>query len=277
MRFLRYLDNWLVVAESREFLLQLCDDLRIVINWETLDLQPSTLLQYLGMTIGTSLEWVFPSQVCLVRFREVLLSFLFLPSPLAHMWQQLLGHMASLEQFLPRGRTHMQLLQWHLKDSWSPVTDGPATAVPQSQTCVEAVRWWPQEERWTSGVPLQVPPSSLSLHTDAPLVGWGAHLLYLTASGAWLEEESQEHISVLHMRVVELALAVFLPQLPDQCVVLMNDNASVVAYLRHQGGTVSRRLCMMASTITQWTERLSVLLEARYIPGKKNFLASQLS
>ena len=40
----------------------------------------------------------------------------------------------------------------------------------------------------------------------------GAHLLYLTALGVWSEEETQEHISVLEIRVVELALAAFLPQ-----------------------------------------------------------------
>ena len=50
-----------------------------------------------------------------------------------------------------------------------------------------------------------------------------------------------------------------------------------VASLRHQGSTVSRRVCLMTFTITQWTERHSVLLEARYVPGKKNILADQLS
>ena len=55
-----------------------------------------------GMLIDTSLE-VFPSQARLARFRHVVTSFLPLPSPPACMWQQLLGHMASQERFLPRG------------------------------------------------------------------------------------------------------------------------------------------------------------------------------
>ena len=63
MRLLHYLDDWLVVAELRDLLLQhqdlllqLCDDLGIVMNWEKSDLQPFTRLQYLGMLIDTSLE-----------------------------------------------------------------------------------------------------------------------------------------------------------------------------------------------------------------------------
>ena len=72
----------------------------------------------------------------------------------------------------------------------------------------------------------------------------GSAMLYLTAS--WRGgrvcsvEESVMHINMLEMKAVSLALATFLPQLSGQSVVLMSDNASVVAYLQHQGGMVSR-------------------------------------
>ena len=69
------------------------------------------------------------------------MSFLQLLSPPAQMWQQVLGHMVSLERFFPRGCTRMRLLQWHLKDRWSPMVDDPLS----------------QEDRWLSGIPLQVP------------------------------------------------------------------------------------------------------------------------
>ena len=195
----------------------LCCNLGIMVNWKKSDLVPSTCLQYLGMVLDTSLEWVFPSQDRLSRFREVATSFLLLPSPPARMWQWLLGHMSLLEHFLPGGCTHMQPLQWQMKDHLPPV-DGD---------CIEAVRWWLNEDQWKQGVPPHILPLSLSLYADASLSGWGAHLLDLTASGVWSEEES-----------VELALASFLPQLAGQSV-LMSDNALVVAYLRHQGGTIS--------------------------------------
>ena len=118
---------------------------------------------------------------------------------------------------------------------------------------------------------------SLSFYTDASLSGWEAHLLDLTASGVWSEEESLYHINILEMRAVELALAPFLPQLQGQCFVLMSDNTSVVTYLRHQGGTISRRLCQMAAVIVLWAECHSIHLESRYIPGRRNMRVDQSS
>ena len=120
MCLLCYLNGWLVIAESRDLLLQhrelvlqLCEVLGIVINWEKSDLQPSTRVRYLGMLIGTSLESVFLSQARLAHFREVATSFIRLPSSPAHTWQQVLGHMASLECFLPSVISRIVgLLRW---------------------------------------------------------------------------------------------------------------------------------------------------------------------
>ena len=200
-----------------------CRNLGIVVNWEKSDLQLSTRVQYLGTLIDTSLE-AFPPGACLARFREVVTSFLILPSSPAHMWRQLLGHMASLERFLPRSHLRMCPLQWCLKDHWSAMVDDPAVQIPLSQE-------WLQDDRWVFGVPLQVPPLPLLLHTNTSLLSWGAHLLDLMALRVWSQKESSLHINVLEMKAVVLALASFLPQLSGQSVILMSYNATGVAYL----------------------------------------------
>ena len=51
--------------------------------------------------MDTSLEEVLPSEARLACFRAVATSFLILPPLPAGMWQQVLGHIASLERFLP--------------------------------------------------------------------------------------------------------------------------------------------------------------------------------
>ena len=283
VRLLCYLDEWLVIVESRalilqhrDLVLQLCRDLGIVVNWEKLDPQLSTLVQYLGMLIDTFPEKVFPFEACLTHFWEVAISSLLLPLPQARMWQRLLGHMASLEWFLRRGRSCMRPLQWGLKDHWSPVVGNPAVQIPLSSVCVEAVCWWLQEDRWVFGVPLQVPPLSLLLHTDMSLSGWEAHLLDLMASGVWSQKECSLRINVLEMKPLFWQGSLSAPVI-GQSVVLMSDNASVVAYLRNQGGTVSRILCCMTAEVVLWTETHSVSLTTRYILRKKNVLADQLS
>ena len=97
------------------------------------------------------------------------------------MWQQVLSHMASLEHFLPQGCSLMHPLQWCLRDHWFPMVDNPTVQIPLLLECIEAVRWWLQEDRWVFGVPPQVPPLSLLLLTDASLSGWRDHLLDLMA------------------------------------------------------------------------------------------------
>ena len=66
-------------------------------------------------------------------------------------------------------------------------------------------------------------------------------------------------------------------KLLGQSVVLLSDNAMIVAYLQHQDGMVFHVLCRMANEIVLWTERHLVSLMARYIPGKTNVLAEKLS
>ena len=103
------------------------------------------------------------------------------------------------------------------------------------------VRWLLQD-RWLSSIPLQVPPLSLLLYSDAPL-GLGCSPVGSDGlGGVWSVEENSMHIIVLDTRAVSLALAAFLSQLLRLSVVLMSDNALVVAYLRHQGSTISRVL-----------------------------------
>ena len=250
-----YLDDWLVIAESLDLLLQhwelvlqLCKNLEIIVNWEKSDLQPSTRVQYLGMLIHVSQE---STCIPVAGSSGLLLgratSFVQLPSPPALMWQQLLGHIALLECFLPWGCTCMRPLQWHLKDFWFPMVGDPAVQIPLLWECVKAVCLWLQEDRWLFGVPLQAPPLSLLLYTDALLSGWGAHLVDLTASRGWSVEESTMHISVPEMKAVSLALAASMPQLLGQSVVLISDNASVVAYLLYQDDAISWFLYHTAS------------------------------
>ena len=127
------------------------------------------------------------------------------------------------------------------------------------------------------GVPLQVPNPSLLLHTDTSLSGWGGPPSGSDGFGRVVLRGESLHISMLEMRAVVLALATFLRQLSGQSVVLMSDNATVAAYLRSGGGTVSRVLCRMAAGVVLWTECHSVSLTTRYILEKNNVRADQLS
>ena len=60
-------------------------------------------------------------------------------------------------------------------------------------------------------------------------------------------------------------------------MVLISNNATVVAYIKRQGGTVSQVMCNLAKDILFWAEQLLVFLTVKYILGKKNILGNQLN
>ena len=120
-----------------------------------------------------------------------------------------------------------------------------------------------------------MPSPSLLLFTDASLTGWGTHL-DLTAAGVWSREKKGLHINILERKAVVLALNAFLDTLAEELGVLMSNNITVVAHLKKQDGTASKALCDLAQEIILWTEVYSIILSARYIPGKI-MLVDQLS
>ena len=122
-------------------------------------LKQSSRAWYLKMLIDTIRKRVFPTDSQIVRFQDLVNRFLLLPSSPAKIWQQLLCHMASPDWFAPWDRARMCPLQWQLKAHWFPASDNPAFPCFRNA-----------EERWTSGLTLQVSLPSL-LYIDASLTG----------------------------------------------------------------------------------------------------------
>ena len=67
--------------------------------------------------------------------------------------------------------------------------------------------------------------------------GWrGAHIGDLSASGQWSVHWQDQHINVLELRAVMLALKSFLHAIPHCHVLLSTDITIVAAYLNKKGG-----------------------------------------
>ena len=284
IRLRRYLDDWLVLAESEPEvrralvrLLQICNDLGIVVNLSKSDLEPKTQAKYLGLLLDSVALKAFPTEARINRFMETTARFMAQNSPPARLWQSVLGHMASLEKLVPGARLRMRSLQFALKGCWSPVVDSPFQPVPLRRDCLEDLLWWREEGRLSQGVSLMTPPPEMLLFTDASLEGWGAHLQEMVASGVWSETEQNLHINLLEMRAVLLALQAFQERLMGHRVALMSDNTTVVSYINKQGGTVSSSLCLLVRQVLTWAEFNSVSLVGRFVPGRRNVLADQLS
>ncbi|XP_068234297.1 uncharacterized protein [Palaemon carinicauda] len=95
----------------------------------------------------------------------------------------------------------------------------------------------------------------------------GAHLASHTAQGQWSETERALHINVLEILAIQRSLSIFEGELEGWTIALMCDNATVVAYVKKQGGIRSRELCLITENILEWAKRRHIDLTARFIPG----------
>ena len=284
IRLLRYLDDWLVLAESEQELLQakdrlleLCRRLNIEINLSKSSLTPSQVSTYLGMTIDSIQGKAFPSEERIGNLLSLVGKFLAIRAPPAEMWQQLLGHLASLTQVVPGGRIRMRRLQRQLRLCWSQASQEPSFPVPWNSLIQEDLRWWSDMGNLLQGQSFGSPIPDIHATSDASTKGWGMTLATHSVQGSWTPEEQRLHINLLELRAIRLGLAHFQALVKDKVVSVVADNTTALAYIKKGGGTVSLSLSKEAVRLLKWAEGNNTSLVTGFIRGKNNVTADALS
>ena len=281
-RILRYLDDWLVLESSfqeitraRDFLLWLCARLGILVNLAKSTLIPSQRLDYLGMTLQSSLLRAFPLQARVHNALSLVAEFESSRLQPRKLWLSLLSIMSSLSAVVPGSRLRMRALQLHLHVAGSGLLD--SDLVSWDDSCLPDLRWWSIAAHLEVGVPLDLPQPNLVLYTDASDAGWVASLGSAQLSGLWSPTCCLSSINHHELLAVFLALHGFNQLLRHRSVGLFLDNTTALAYLRKEGGTRSSTLNTMAQAILRFCEVHSIRLLPQFIPGRLNVLADALS
>ena len=285
IRMRRYLDDWLVQSSSRESLLHdlrvvldLCHELGIVVNPEKSRLEPSQVLQYLGVVIDTRSFRASPLPDRIARLKSTAGEILSCADPPASTWLSLLGMLSSLSHLVPGGRLRVRSLQLCLYRSWD--RGDQLVRIPWSPDCLRDLRWWLHLPRLLLGVSLLQVSPDLDFWSDASDVGWGAHLGSLTASGLWNLDQSALSINARELLAIREGLLHFQSSLVGRNVSVFCDNSIAVSYLRKEGGTRSPFLNSLTQGILHWAESLSIRLlwgKRRIERGSLNVLADSLS
>ena len=126
---------------------------------------------------------------------------------------------------------------------------------------------------------MKIDPPSHTIFTKASLSGWGAHVEPegLLFHGLWTEDESRLHINVLEMKAIFLSLTRAIHKVKNATVLVSTDNTTVVAYIRHQGGTHSTVLSEEVWNILNLCLAHNIQLLVKHIPGRFNTLADRMS
>ncbi len=285
IRILNYLDDWLILAQSRALLCEHRDmvlshlsRLGLQVNREKSKLSPTQRISFLGMELDSvnltarlSEERAQSMLRCLEslqRKRAV---------PLKH-FQRLLGHMASSAAITPLGLLHMRPLQRWLHDrvprwAWRHGT----YRVSLTPSCRRTFSPWSDLAFLRAGVPLEQVSRHVVVSTDASATGWGAMCNGHAAAGLWTGPQLQWHINCLELLAVWLALRRFRTLLHEKHILVRSDNTATVVYINHQGGLRSRRMSQLARHLLLWSQKHLRSLRAVHVPGELNCAADELS
>ena len=191
----------------------------------------------------------------------------------------LLGQLSAAADLVMLGQLHLRPFQMSLPNQWKPQELPLCHQIGMTTEILQHLKWWLQEDRYHQGIPLRIDPPSHTIFTDASLSGWGAHeepegLLF---HGVWTEDQSRLHINVLMMKAIFLSLSRAVHMVKNSTVLVSTDNTTVVAYIRHQGGTHSTELSEEVWNILNLCLAHNIQLLAKHIPGRFNTLADRMS
>ena len=281
-RIVLYLDDWLVIASTKEellrakqFILNLTQELGIIINKEKSMMEPSQVITYLGVKIDSKTFWAFPSEKRISNALSLLTEFLSCNIKPAKAWQCLLGHMSSLEKLVPGARLRMRTMQFHLYQEWDRSSPSSLIQIPQHVRL--DLLWWNNKDRLSKGISLAPKNPHLQLFSDASREGWGAVLGDLQMSGRWTEEDKKLHINLLELKAIWLALQQAEHLVRGKVIAVFSDNRTALAYVAKQGGTRSWPLFNLIRDLTLWMEAREISLIPQFIAGKQNVVADSLS
>ncbi|XP_061706805.1 uncharacterized protein LOC133517488 [Cydia pomonella] len=280
VRILVYLDDFLIAHQNPHTLethinmaTKLLQELGWQINWEKSILNPRTRLEYLGIIWD---PWNDEKSLPEKKVLKIL-SFI---SNLVHQQgadlkelQSLAGMLNFASFVVPRGRLNFrhiqnrvnQLLYQHPKKRF----------LLPSETLAE-MNWWKTNCRNTS--PMQIPPPTHYLTTDASDVAWGGKLNNAHFSGLWTAAEKKLHCNQKELLTILKILQLNQSHdLYDASLLIQSDSRTVVAYLRNEGGTRSDMLMTLTYKIYQFLDMFRIRLRIYHLPGIYNVEADHLS
>ena len=282
-RISAWLDDLLLAASSASILsdqthyaLRTLEELGFIPNYEKSLLVPSQKIEHLGL-IWDSIDYTIsvPAEKILdvKSLCKKALSF----RVKIRLLSSILGKIEYFRWGFPFAAVHYRLLQrFVIRCLAKGLTyNNKVTASPSAK---KDLQFWANSG--SSLPPRSLSPfsSSLTLYSDASLDGWGGwSSLGCETSGPWSFSEKRLHINILELKAVLFLFKCFFSRTYDCSISIKTDNSTVVAYINHQGGTTSSKLCDLALVLWKFCIKRRIMIKAFHLGGDLNCRADFLS
>ena len=284
IRMLSHMDDWLILSHSRalcasqlnQVVSQACL-LGFQIHPDKSEFTPQQTFIYLGIQFNTLAWSVQPAPKRVSALLQKVQTLCARQSAISRQIASILGAMESMASLLPLARVHKRPLQRELNMRFSQSRESWNKRIWLQDWFTQSVQQWLDLSWIHLSVPLTLPKPSHEIFVDASQKGWGAHSSSLTANALWSEPEVGSHINYLELRAVTKALEAFQPHLQKGHILIWSDNKTVVALIKHQGGTHSPLLSQEAEALLKWAYSLGWILSAKHVKGSCNVMADLLS
>lgn len=285
MKILPYLDDWLLCSPTQMSatrntcqLLSHVSRLGLRVNLAKSSLTPSQTTTFLGVALDSVSMTARPSVHRVEDILEVASRFTLGRRFPYVTFLQLLGKLTSVTRVVPLGLLALRPLQRWLNGFHLDPTLHRHRTLVVTWACLHTLAPWKDRAFLSKGVPMGfVVCRREVVTTDASSTGWGAVWQHRAVQGRWCRRDRTQHINVLELRAVHLALRHFLPHLEGRNVLIRSDNTSTVYHINHQGGTRSARLLKVSRDLLEWAAPRLSSLRAVYLPGECNQVADALS
>jgi hypothetical protein len=285
IRIVHYIDDFLVIASSREqcereifVVAELLVALGFWLNWEKSVLHPAQEIEFLGTIISST-----PLQFCvplakLSKLRANIRQFLHKELGTPRQAAALVGTIVSMTAALIPHPMHLRGLTMALQ-CMVDATEGSyatRTLIP-SRLREEFQQWEAGIQAW-NGRSLIPPLCAVHIQTDASTsMGWGGVRLDTGewAQGRWSAEERETSINLLELKAVEHTLKELQP--PPGNVSVECDNMTAVACLIGANRTRDPAILATCQRLRQLCDQRAWLISASYLPGRLNGRADHLS
>jgi len=286
-----YIDDSIYVGSKADILRSgsdrakgLLTSLGFVVNEKKSSLEPSTRITHLGFIIDSVQMKLFLPEEKVSRLRAACASLLKAETVSLRHLASVIGLMVSSFLAVRFGQLHYRHLEL-LKTDGLTAFGSFDHHIRLSETAKEDLHWWLQNTGSSNGRTfkdiLDLGDYHYDMYTDASMKGWGAVLyrngqLIQRCGGRWSSLEAQNHINLLELKAIQLALLACAGLLSES-VCIHSDNQTAISYINKFGGCHSRLLDALSRSIWSWCIAQNLVIKAIHIPGVENVDADALS